>query len=134
MGLKTARYSTRNFDEHVKEWRGLVDADRFYVVTDEDRFTGMGCPALVEQIGGWREEDGKESRELPQHVVSAGRYVIYGMHDIYMDSGAMSPEQQEAQRLQQAVAQGPAAVPYNRSNEALEHNRLADESAWRAAV
>jgi hypothetical protein len=65
MGLKTARYSTRNFDEHVKEWRGIVDADRFFVVVDEDRFTGMGCPMLCEQIEGWREEDGKESRELP---------------------------------------------------------------------
>jgi hypothetical protein len=134
MGLKTARYSTRDFGEHVKEWRGLVDADRFYVVTDEDRFTGMGCPVLVEQIGGWREEDGKESRELPQHVVSAGRYVLYGMHDIYMDSGAMSPEAEEAQRLQQAAAQGPAAIPFDKHRFNLEQDDLAAETAWRASV
>jgi hypothetical protein len=108
IGLKTKRYSTRNFDEHVKEWRGLVDADRFFVVVDEDRFTGMGCPVLCEQIEGWREEDGKESRELPQHVVSAGRYVIYGMHDVYKDSGAQSPEQVEAVRM--AAGQGTAPV------------------------
>jgi hypothetical protein len=146
MGLKTARYSTRNFDEHVKEWRGIVDADRFFVVVDEDRFTGMGCPMLCEQIEGWREEDGKESRELPQHVVSAGRYVVYGMHDIYMDSGAQSPEQVEAQRMQQGSGQAPAAVPYGNSarestvsmmgfdENQLRRNELAAESTWRAAV
>jgi hypothetical protein len=134
MGLKTARYSTRNFDEHVKEWRGLVDADRFFVIIDEDRFTGTGCPALAEQIEGWREEDGKESRELPQHVVSGGRYVLYGMHDIYQDSGAQSPEQKEVQRLQQAQASGPAALPYNSGHSYDEQRDLADASAWRAAV
>jgi hypothetical protein len=133
MGLKTARYSTRDFEPHVKEWRGLVDADRFFVVVDEDRFTGMGCPVLCEQVEGWREEDGRESRELPQHVVSAGRYCIYGMHDIYQDSGAQSPEQQEAQRLQQAVSQGPAAVPF-KGAAYEERNMLAAESAWRSAL
>lgn len=114
MGLRTARYSTRNFDEHVKEWRGLVDADRFFVVVDEDSFTGMGCPMLCEQIEGWREEDGKESRALPQHVVSAGRYCLYGLHDIYLDSGAQSPDQTEAIKLAQSDAGVPAAVPYER--------------------
>jgi hypothetical protein len=113
MGLKTARYSTRNFDEHVKEWRGLVDAGRFYVVVDEDRFTGMGCPVLCEQIEGWRQEDGKESRELPQHVVSAGRYVIYGMHDVYQDSGAQSPEQTEAVRMAAGETTAPQARRYH---------------------
>jgi hypothetical protein len=132
IGLKTARYSTRNFDEHVKEWRGLVDADRFFVVVDEDRFTGMGCPVLCEQIEGWREEDGKESRDLPQHVVSAGRYVIYGMHDIYLDSGAQSPDQVEAQRVSTGTVQVPAAVPYSQSGNELD--ALTAESAWRAAV
>jgi hypothetical protein len=136
MGLKTARYSTRNFDEHVKEWRGLVDANRFFVVIDEDRFSGMGCPVLCEQLEGWREEDGKESRELPQHVVSAGRYVIYGMHDVYHDSGAQSPEQMEASKLQRGQAQGPAAVPFRSINPdpVAEHRLLADEESWRAAV
>jgi hypothetical protein len=134
MGLKTARYSTRNFDEHVKEWRGLVDANRFFVVVDEDRFTGMGCPQLCEQIEGWREEDGKESRELPQHVVSGGRYVIYGMHDVYNDSGAQSPEQQEAQRLQANSMGAPAAQPYRGGGATHEMEDLAAESAWRAAV
>jgi hypothetical protein len=113
MGLKTARYSTRNFDEHVKEWRGLVDANRFYVVVDEDHFTGMGCPFLCEQLEGWREEDGKESRELPQHVVSAGRYVLYGMHDVYQDSGAQSPEQVEAVRMAAGTDSAPAAQPFS---------------------
>jgi hypothetical protein len=118
IGLKTKRYSTRNFDEHVKEWRGLVDANRFYVVVDEDRFTGMGCPVLCEQIEGWREEDGRESRELPQHVVSAGRYVIYGMHDIYKDSGAQSPEQIEAVRMASAASTAPAAKRYHDEDSA----------------
>jgi hypothetical protein len=114
MGLKTARYSTRNFDEHVKEWRGLVDADRFYVVIDEDQFTGMGCPMLAEQIEGWREdENGKESRELPQHVVSAGRYVTYGMHDVYQDSGAQSPEQMDAVKALAGSTTAPVAKPYH---------------------
>jgi hypothetical protein len=137
MGLKTARYSTRNFDEHVKEWRGLVDANRFFVVVDEDRFTGMGCPVLCEQIEGWREEDGKESRELPQHVVSGGRYVIYGMHDVYNDSGAQSPEQQEAQRLQQSSAGSPAAKPYPTAGMATMtdvRRELELESDWRNRV
>lgn len=119
MGLRTARYSTRNFDEHVKEWRGLVDADRFYVVVDDDNFTGMGCPMLCEQLEGWREEDGKESRALPQHVVSAGRYVIYGMHDVYHDSGAQSPEQNEARRIAQHDSAAPAAVPYGNRHGAM---------------
>lgn len=119
MGLRTARYSTRNFDEHVKEWRGLVDADRFFVVVDDDGFTGMGCPVLCEQIEGWREEDGKESRALPQHVVSAGRYVVYGMHDVYNDSGAQSPEQTEAVRAAQADSGAPAALPYERQQGAI---------------
>jgi hypothetical protein len=126
------RYSTRLFDEHVKEWRGLVDADRFFVVVDEDRFNGMGCPILCEQLEGWREEGGQESRELPQHVVSGGRYVIYGMHDVYNDSGAQSPEQVEAQRLQQGESQGPAARPYR--GQASEQDMLAGETAWRAAI
>lgn len=139
MGLRTARYSTRNFDEHVKEWRGLVDANRFFVVVDEDRFTGMGCPVLCEQLEGWREEDGKESRELPQHVVSAGRYVVYGMHDIYHDSGAQSPEQQEAQKLQSAYAHGPAAKPYYMPTAGMAtmadvRRELELENDWRARV
>jgi hypothetical protein len=126
MGLKTGRYSTRNFDEHVKEWRGLVDANRFYVVVDEDHFTGMGCPFLCEQLEGWREEDGKESRELPQHVVSAGRYVVYGMHDEYHDSGAQSPEQVEAVRVAAGIDSAPAAQPFS--------SGLAQEHDWRARV
>jgi hypothetical protein len=113
MGLKTARYSTRNFEEHVKEMRGLFDADRAFVVIDEDRFTGMGCPVFAEQIEGWREEDGKESRELPQHVVSAGRYVFYGMHDVYQDSGAQSPEQAEAIKAAATASTAPAAKRYH---------------------
>jgi hypothetical protein len=113
MGLKTARYSTRDFGEHVKEMRGLFDADRAFVVIDEDRFTGMGCPVFAEQIEGWREEDGKESRELPQHVVSAGRYVFYGMHDVYQDSGAQSPEQAEAIKAAAAASTAPAAKRYH---------------------
>jgi hypothetical protein len=118
LGLKTARYSTRNFDEHVKELRGLFDADRFYIVIDEDRFTGTGCPTLAEQIEGWREEDGKESRELPQHCCSALRYVGYGMHDIYMDSGAQSPEQAEAVRIAAAASTAPAAKRYHDEDSA----------------
>jgi hypothetical protein len=133
MGLKTARYSTRDFGEHVKEWRGLVDADRFFVVIDEDRFTGLGCPVLAEQIEGWREEDGKESRELPQHVVSSVRYCLYGMHDIYMDSGAQSPEQQEAQRMNITAASAPAAKPY-RSRGRDERSELTAETNWRSRV
>lgn len=113
MGLHTARYSTRNFDEHVKEMRGLFDANRYYVVIDEDRFTGMGCPMFTEQIEGWREEDGKESRELPQHVVSAGRYVTYGLHDVYQDSGAQSPEQTEAVRMASGQSTAPQAKRYH---------------------
>jgi hypothetical protein len=114
MGLKTARYSTRNFDEHVKEWRGLVDAGRFFVVVDEDRFTGAGCPQLCDQIEGWREDEhGKESRELPQHVVSAGRYCLYGMHDVYLDSGGQSPEQMQAVKASVSSASAPAAKPYH---------------------
>jgi hypothetical protein len=118
LGLKTVRYSTRDFGEHVKEWRGLVDADRFFVVVDEDRFSGLGCPVLCEQIEGWREEDGKESRELPQHVVSATRYCLYGMHDIYMDSGAQSPEQAEAVRIAAAASTAPAAKRYHDEDSA----------------
>jgi hypothetical protein len=137
MGLKTARYSTRNFDEHVKEWRGLVDANRFYVVVDEDHFTGMGCPFLCEQLEGWREEDGKESRELPQHVVSAGRYVLYGMHDVYQDSGAQSPEQVEAVRMAAGTDSAPAAQPFSSGRATTEDQArqfLAQEQDWRARV
>jgi len=138
MGLKTIRYSSRSFDEHVKEWRGLVDADRFFVVIDEDRFTGMGCPVLAEQIEGWREENGKESRELPQHVVSAGRYVLYGMHDVYMDSGAQSPEQMEAQKLNLYDGSVPASKPFSKrtgmSREVLERNVLQAEVDWRSRI
>jgi hypothetical protein len=133
MGLKTARYSTRNFDEHVKEWRGLVDADRFYVVIDEDRFSGMGCPVLADQIEGWREEDGKESREQPQHCCAAGRYVIYGMHDVYQDSGAQSPEQMEAQKLSVSTASVPVAKPFP-SRDGYDHRALVAETAWRSRV
>jgi hypothetical protein len=133
MGLRTAKYSTRNFDEHVKEWRGLVDADRYFVVVDVDNFTGMGCPALCEQMEGWREEDGKESRTLPQHVVSAGRYVTYGMHDEYMDSGAQSPEQMEAQKLNQSSNSGPAALPF-KSETYNENLALTAEADWRSRI
>jgi hypothetical protein len=113
-GLKTARYSTRNFDTHVSEWEGLVNAGRFFVVVDEDHFTGMGCPQLCEQIEGWRrDENGNESRDLPQHVVSAARYVIYGMHDVYMDSGAQSPEQTEAIRAAAGQGTVPVAKRYH---------------------
>jgi hypothetical protein len=129
MGLKTARYSTRDFGEHVKEWRGLVDADRFFVVIDEDRFTGLGCPVLAEQIEGWREEDGKESRELPQHVVSSVRYCLYGMHDIYLDSGAQSPEQQEAQRMNITAASAPAAKTYHDPDDTQAE---LTQDAWRS--
>jgi hypothetical protein len=132
MGLKTARYSSRLFEEHVKEWNGLVDANRFFVLVDEDRFSGTGCPVLAEQIEGWREEEGKESRTLPQHVVSAGRYCVYGMHDVYHDSGAQSPEQMEAQKAQQSSG-APAAKPFVRAGSS-ERDAMAAESAWRAAV
>jgi hypothetical protein len=138
MGLKTARYSTRDFGEHVKEFRGLVDADRFFVVVDEDRFSGVGCPVLCEQLEGWREEDGRESRELPQHVVSAARYVLYGMHDIYQDSGAQSPEQQEIQRLQKTTSAMPAARSIPRqtgsSSDYGGQAALRSETEWRARV
>lgn len=132
MGLKTARYSTRDFGEHVKEIRGLVDANRFYVVIDEDRFTGMGCPVLADQIEGWREEDGKESRELPQHGCAALRYVAYGLHDIYMDSGAQSPESTEAQKMSQSDGGAPAAKAYKAHED--HGAALAAESAWRSLV
>lgn len=132
MGLKTAKYSSRSFDEHVKEWHGMVEANRFFVVVDVDRFTEMGCPALCDQIEGWREEDGKESRELPQHVVSATRYVMYGMHDVYLDSGAQSPEHMEAQKMHSNYS-GPAAVPFA-GTTTVEHDALAAESAWRSRV
>ena len=124
-------------DEHVKEWRGLVDADRFFVIVDEDQFTGTGCPMLCEQIEGWREEDGKESRELPQHVVSGGRYVIYGMHDIYQDSGAQSPEQVAAVRASASSVTAPAAKPIARASVARhDHDRtmLRSEADWRSRV
>jgi hypothetical protein len=134
MGLRTARYSTRNFDEHVKEWRGMVDADRFFVVVDVEEFTGMGCPFLCDQLESWREEDGKESRKQPQHVVSAGRYVLYGMHDVYMDSGAQSPEQTEAQKMSQGTASAPAAVAYEGPSAYGDRELLQAESDWRARV
>jgi hypothetical protein len=136
MGLKTARYSTRDFGEHVKEFRGLVDADRFFVVIDEDRFTGMGCPALSDQIEGWREEDGKESRELPQHVVSATRYCLYGLHDIYMDSGAQSPEQMEIQKLMVGggMASAPAAKSFPNPVVAADLSALRAEVDWRSRI
>jgi hypothetical protein len=134
MGLKSAKYSTRNFDEHVKEWRGLVDADRFYVVIDEDRFTGLGCPALADQMEGWREEDGKESREQPQHVVSGARYCLYGMHDIYNDSGAQSPEQVEVQKMLVTAGAAPVAKPFASQRNSDEHRALAAETGWRARV
>jgi hypothetical protein len=135
LGLKTARYSTRDFNEHVKEMRGLFDADRAFVVVDEDQFTGMGCPYFCEQIEGWRaDENGKESRELPQHVVSAGRYVLYGMHDVYQDSGAQSPEQVEAQEMSINAGSAPAAVPYTSSVASLERETMAAEADWRARV
>lgn len=135
LGLKTARYSTRSFDEHVKEMRGLFDADRAFVVVDEDQFTGQGCPFFCEQIEGWRADDkGNESRELPQHVVSAGRYVFYGMHDVYQDSGAQSPEQVQAQKISRGTASAPAAVPYASAHTPSEQSQLEAESGWRAAV
>jgi len=142
MGLKTAKYSSRSFDEHVKEWRGMVDANRFFVVVDSDRFTEMGCPALCEQIEGWREEDGKESRELPQHVVSATRYLMYGMHDVYNDSGAQSPEQQEAVKLSTVGASTPGALPYQSTTTTgsmvtyvpTGNDDMAAETGWRAQV
>jgi hypothetical protein len=52
MGLKTARYSSRVFDEHVREWRGLVDADRFFVVVDEDRFQRHGLSRALRAARG----------------------------------------------------------------------------------
>jgi hypothetical protein len=135
LGLKTARYSTRIFEEHVKEWRGLVDADRFFVVVDEDNFTGHGCPFLCEQLEGWRaDEKGKESRELPQHVVSGGRYVIYGMHDVYQDSGAQSPEQTEAVKMSQGTASAPAAVAYTGPSAYGDRELMQAETDWRARV
>ena len=137
LGLKTARYSTRNFEEHVKEWRGLVDADRFFVVVDSENFTGMGCPFLCDQIEAWRaDENGKESREQPQHVCSSGRYVLYGMHDIYLDSGAQSPEQQEAQKMSQGDGGSPSSKPYARVRDPLagERQQLQSEARWRAQV
>jgi hypothetical protein len=62
--------------------------------------------------------------------------VIYGMHDVYHDSGAQSPEQMEASKLQRGQAQGPAAVPFRSINPdpVAEHRLLADEESWRAAV
>lgn len=93
MGLPTGKYSTRNFDEHVKEMRGLFDAGRVWVVVVQNDLTGMGCPVFCDQIEGWRkDENGNEDRTLPQHAPSAGRYVFYGMHDIYNDPGALRPD------------------------------------------
>jgi hypothetical protein len=68
------------------------------------------------------------------HNCSAGRYVIYGMHDIYMDSGAQSPEQVEAQRQSQGEIHGPAAIPFGDQQTSYEREAMAAEASWRAAV
>jgi hypothetical protein len=97
----------------------------------------MGCPVLCDQVEGWHEgKDGKESRDLPQHVCSSVRYVLYGMHDVYQDSGAQSPEQQEVQRLSQASASAPGARPFSRGSSQLrsDHDLAVAHSSWRARI
>lgn len=136
IGLKTNKYSTRSFEEHVKEMRGLFDADRAFVVVDPDTFTGMGCPNFCDQIEGWRQDDhGKESRDLPQHMCSAGRYVCYGMHDVYQDPGAIpSDEIAAAQAEMQGAGSAPAARAMPRKTPGGQRSPFDRDEKWRAAM
>jgi hypothetical protein len=133
MGLPTAKYSTRSFEEHVKEVRGMFENDRAYVVVDKDELTGMGCPEYADEIEGWREEDGKEVQSA-NHAMAAGRYVFYGMHDIYGDSGALLDENSpEAKAIAGAKSSGgPGGKAYKRTRPG--HSDQPSDEAWRAHV
>jgi hypothetical protein len=134
MGLKVGKkYSTRSFDEHIREMRGMFDADRAFVVVDYNSFTGMGCPIFCDQIESWRaDENGKEDRSIPQHLPSAARYVFYGMHDVYQDPAATV--QENIQKIVEMATQNQtAAVPVALGQDSGESYDQPTED-WRSSM
>jgi hypothetical protein len=126
LGLKTSRYSTRNFDEHVKEVRGMYDALRAFVVVDD-------CQHYVDEIEGWRADEKGNEVEENNHAMAAGRYVFWGMHDVYDDAGAQDPELQK--QVDEAQSAGPIAVPLAIERENLDAGSIVELQAsegWRA--
>jgi hypothetical protein len=119
LGLKTHKYSTRNFDEQVKEVRGMYDAMRAFVVVD-------ACPHYADEIEGWHEDEAGNEVEVDNHAMAAGRYLFYGMHDVYGDSGANDPETQRVVEAARASADsGPSVV---------QAQEIEDELDWRAGL
>lgn len=133
LGMKTSKYSTRSFEEHVKEVRGMFENDRAFVVVDLDPEEVMGCPSYVDEIQGWREHEGKEVEEH-NHAMSAGRYGFYGMHDVYNDAGALLPDGTSPAELTKRTTNGngPGAVAARSQQDPLEG--LIEEESWRAAL
>lgn len=132
LGLKTGKYSTRSFEEHVKEVRSMFEFNRAYVLIDKDESEVMGCPNYAEEIESWREENGREV-EVNNHAMSAGRYVFYGMHDIYQDTGSQQDPTGELSKMkEQSQPSVPDSQNFRTALGALEEE-LAEES-WREAM
>lgn len=76
-GIKTHFKATREVDEHIKQWKFLVDNDLFYVDL-------AACPMVVAEMEVWAWQEKKEGEfnetQKPvkdfDHAVDAGRYVI----------------------------------------------------------
>lgn len=138
MGLKTYKYSTRVFEEHVKEVRGMFEFDRAFVVIDKDDRDVLGCPNYADEMEAWREEDGKEVDQF-NHAMAAGRYVFYGMHDIYDDAGALGPDGELPKKLH--ADDGDTEAPGVQTREGRftmaereEQQGAIDDESWRAAL
>lgn len=131
MGLPTANYSTRIFSEHVKTVRGLYENDRAYVVVPS-------CPNYVNEIESWRSDDkGNEVDENLNHAMAAGRYVFYGMRDIYNDDGPLPGLISESEVGPAAVEMPQAGGLAFISDEAAptsDEAALEDELSWMSGM
>jgi len=119
MGLKCSWHTTREFEEHIKDVRGVFDDDAFFV-------DGERCPMFVKEIKEWRANP-KTGHQIDthNHCMSELRYCISNLKKVRrkalgINGGASLPSSTPIPRAMVRVtrpAQGPVSFRGNGKDE-----------------